>query len=107
MISDFFCWLWDWTKRIFGRSKIIFANVIGGIMEAWVMLYDPIAMFDWDTVTDKHEVAIAIGIAIMVVNTLLRSFASNGPASFRALPEEEIEEVVPDEESLETSPKAH
>lgn len=101
MIKEWSLWLWDWVKRIFGRSKIVFTNVIGLIMELWVELYDPIAMFDWDSVTDKHEVAMGIGIAIMVLNMLFRTLMHSGETSFRALPEPEV-----DDESLERSPKA-
>lgn len=102
-MREFLASVWDWTKRIFGRSKIVFTNVVGLLMSAWVELYDPISMFDWESVTDKHEVAVGIGIAVSVLNVLLRSFASSGPASFKALPEEDVEV---DEESLERSPKA-
>lgn len=96
---------WDWAKRAFGRSKIIFANVMGGIVEAWVMLYDPISAFDWDSVVDKHDVALAIGIGLSIINVILRNWFSDGPASFKALPP--VQEVIPDENGLERSPKAN
>jgi hypothetical protein len=103
-LNEWACWLWDWAKRIFGRSKIVFANIMAAILEVWVMAYDPISMFNWDSVTDKHEVAVMIGIGITVVNVILRNWFSDGPTSFKALPEPE---VIPDEESLERSPKAN
>lgn len=106
-LKDLSAWLWDWAKRIFGRSKIIFANVAGIVMAGWVEMYDPISMFDWDSVVDKHQVAIAIGIGIQMLNMFLRAFASSGPVSFRAKPAVEVEEVIPDENAVETSPKAN
>lgn len=104
MIKDFALWLWDWAKRIFGRSKIVFTNIVGLLASVWVELADPISMFDWDSVTDKHEVVMGIGIAVSVLNVLFRTLSNSGDASFRALP---MEEVEPDEESLEQSPKAY
>lgn len=108
MMKDYTLWLWDWAKRIFGRSKIIFANVMGILLAGWVELYDPISMFDWDQVTDKHEVAIAIGIGVQVLNVMLKSF-STSVASFKALPEApDVETIVPDRlnEEERPSPKA-
>jgi hypothetical protein len=98
-------WLWDWAKRIFGRSKIIFLQVVGIIATGWVELADPLAMFDWDSVVDKHELAIAIQIGIQVVTALLRAFASNAPASFKPLPMSETPVQTSDEEY--PSPKAN
>lgn len=108
MISDFLRWVWDWTKRIFGRSKIIFANVMGGIVEVWVLLYDPLTMFNWDEVVgvDKHYLAVGIGIVLSIINVILRNWFSDGPASFRALPATPEPEVIPDENAIEQSPKA-
>src|SRR6266403_93018 len=45
MIKDYTLWLWDWAKRIFGRSKIVFTNVVGILMAGWVELYDAISLF--------------------------------------------------------------
>lgn len=106
-VKDWAAYLWDWAKRIFGRSKIIFTNVVGVLLTGWIELYDPISMFDWDSIVDKHQVAIAIGVGIQVLNMLLRSFASNGPASFRAKEMPMVDDVVPDENAEEISPKAH
>ncbi len=105
MIKDYTLWLWDWAKRIFGRSKIVFTNVVGILMAGWVELYDPISMFDWNSVTDKHEVAIAIGIGIQVLNTLFRVYASSGPVNFGRL--EYDDQIEVDENAEERSPKAN
>lgn len=114
MIEKLKAWrdyIWDWAKRIFGRSKIIFANVVGVLLAGWVELYDPISMFDWDSITDKHEVAIAIGIGIQVLNVVLKSFYSTGPANFGRLNDEPVVEEtvqISDEDEEEVpSPKAH
>lgn len=103
MIKAFFASAWDWAKRIFGRSKTIFTNIVGLLGSAWVELYDPLSMFNWDDVVDKHELAIGLGIGVMVLNMIFKSFADNGEAKFKALPEPE---VVVDEKSLERSVKA-
>lgn len=103
MIRDFFAWIWDWAKRIFGRSKTIFTNIVGLLASSWVELYDPLSMFNWDDVVDKHELAIGIGVGVMVLNMIFKSFADGGEAKFKAQPEPE---VVVDEESLERSVKA-
>lgn len=106
-MKEYGLWLWDWVKRIFGRSKIIFANVMGATAEVWIMIYDPVSMFNWDSVVgvDKHDVAVMIGIAITALNVILRKWFTDAPTSFSALPPPV--EAVPDEESLETSPKAN
>ncbi len=103
-MKRFFVSTWDWAKRLFGRSKIVFTNVVGILVAGWVELYDPISMFDWNSVTDKHEVAIGIGIAIQVLNTLFRIYASNGPVNFGRLPDPEP--FVIDENAEQLSPKA-
>lgn len=102
-MSEWIAWIWDWAKRIFGRSKTIFTNIMGLLASSWVELYDPLSMFNWDDVVDKHELAIGIGIGVMILNMIFKSFSDNGEATFKALPEPEVEV---DEESLETSPKA-
>ena len=94
-MKEFGIWLWDWAKRIFGRSKIIFANVMAVFLAGWVELYDPIAMFDWSSITDKHEVALGIGIAINLLNIFLRMYATQVPARFGRLNEDdEIREPI-------------
>lgn len=103
MIKKYMTWLWDWAKRIFGRSKTIFTNIVGLLTASWVQLYDPLSAFDWDSVVDKHEVVIGITVGVMVLNMIFKSFADNGSATFKALPEPE---PVVDEESLERSVKA-
>lgn len=103
MIKDWLAWLWDWAKRIFGRSKTLFTNVMGLVASSWVELYDPLSMLNWDDYVDKHELAMGIGIGVMVLNMIFKSFADNGEAKFKALPEPE---PIVDEESLELSPKA-
>jgi len=103
-MKRFFVSTWDWAKRLFGRSKIVFTNVVGILVAGWVELYDPISMFDWNSVTDKHEVAIGIGIGIQVLNTLFRIYASNGPVNFGRLPDPEP--FVIDENAEQLSPKA-
>jgi hypothetical protein len=85
---------WDWAKRLFGRSKIIFANVMGILAAGWVEIYDPISMLNWDDFTDKHEVAIAIGILVQVLNVFLRTFASSSAVSFRSLQESPVTVVI-------------
>lgn len=85
-VKEWSLWLWDWAKRIFGRSKIIFLQVVGIFATVWLEVADPLAMFDWDQVVDKHEAAIALQIGIQMLTASLRAFASNGPASFSALP---------------------
>lgn len=102
-MREFLASAWDWAKRIFGRSKIVFTNVVGLLLSAWVELYDPISMFDWDSVTDKHELAMGIGIAVSILNVFFRTVMNSGQVNFGRLPEP-IDEV--DEESLERSPKA-
>lgn len=105
-IKAYVAWLWDWAKRIFGRSKIIFANAMGILAAGWIELADPIAMFDWDSVIDKHYVVIGIGIVINMLSMYFRSYKLSGPVSFAKLPD--VPELPPviDEESLERSPKA-
>lgn len=102
-MSEWIAWIWDWAKRLFGRSKTIFTNIMGLLASSWVELYDPISMFNWDDVVDKHEMAIGIGIGVMVLNMIFKAFADNGEAKFKAEPEPVIKI---DEESLERSPKA-
>lgn len=104
MIREWTAWLWDWAKRIFGRSKIIFTNIMGLLASVWVELYDPVSMFDWSNYTDKQNVVMGIAFTVSVLNIIFRTFMSNGTASFKALPDEEPEV---DEESLERSPKAN
>lgn len=99
-------WLWDWAKRIFGRSKIIFTNAMGILLAGWVEMYDPISMFNWDSITDKHEVAIGIGIGIQVLNMILRQWYSSGPTNFGKKEAVVEDEIVPDENAEQTSPKA-
>lgn len=105
-IKEYALWLWDWAKRIFGRSKIFFSNAMAILAAGWIELADPIAMFDWDSVIDKHYVVIGIGLAVQMLNMYFRTFAMSGPISFRKLPD--VPELPPviDEESNERSPKA-
>lgn len=101
MIKDFFEYIWDWAKRIFGRSKTIFTSVVGMLTASWVELYDPISIFNWDDIVSKHEVAIAIGVGVQVLNVFFKMFADNGAASFRALSHDEPGQIFEEAEDEE------
>lgn len=105
-MNDFFVSTWDYLKRAFGRSKTIFTNIMGFVAASWVELYDPFSNFDWGQIVDKHEVAIAIGMAVQFLNVFFKIFADNGSASFRyvhpsdvpgvdGFVQEEVEEDTP------------
>lgn len=112
-IKEWALWLWDWAKRIFGRSKTVFSNVMAVIAAGWIELADPIAAMDWDSIVDKHAVVVVIGIAVQLLNVYFKMFADNGRASFRRLNDDPNvdplppDDVEPDVEAVETSPKAN
>lgn len=106
-MKEYIAWIWDWMKRIFGRSKIFFTNAMGIIAAGWIEVSDPLTMFDWGSVIDKHVVVVGIGIGVQMLNMYFRAFSYSGPASFERLPDvPELPEVV-DETSSERSYKAN
>lgn len=112
-IKEWVLWLYDWAKRIFGRSKTIFANVMAIIAAGWVELADPIAAMDWDSIIDKHSVVIMIGVGVQLLNVYFKMFSDNGKAVFRRLNDDPNvdplppDDIEPDVEAVETSPKAN
>lgn len=101
-IKEWALWLWDLVKRLFGRSKIIFLQVVGLLATGFVELADPLAMFNWDSVVNDHAVALGIQIVVQMLTVFLRAYASNGPVNFRPL--DPVPPVEPVEEN--PSPKA-
>lgn len=79
---------WDWTKRIFGRSKTIAINVFGFLSMGFVEFSDSISNFNLDDLF-KHEVAVAIGLTIQILNIVIRYYTT-GPVSFKQLQEVDV-----------------
>jgi hypothetical protein len=67
---------WDRLKASFGRSRTILLNVLGLLGMAWTELGSDFMGFDWD-VFFKHEIAVAIGVAMNVLNLLIRLYTTS------------------------------
>lgn len=91
-IKAFFASAWDWTKRIFGRSKTIFLNVAGIFGALWVEFADVVSGVNFDDLF-KHEVAAAIGIIVQLLNIVIR-YNTTGPVSFKQLEEVDVPVVT-------------
>lgn len=76
--------VWDRLKALFGRSRTVLLNVIGLLGMAWTELGSDLMGLDWD-VFFKHEVAVAIGIGMNILNLLVRLYTTS-PVNFGALP---------------------
>lgn len=85
--------MWDLLKRSFGRSRTIFLNVISLTLMVFVELSDSLLNFDWDALF-KHEVAVAIGLFMQVVNVIVR-IDTNGPVNFGKLNDVPVSSVPP------------
>lgn len=72
--------MWDNIKRVFGRSRTIFVNVMGAVAVVSVELSNNLIGFDWDAVA-KHETAVVIGFAVQIINVFLR-ISTTAPVSF-------------------------
>lgn len=92
-IKAFFATAWDWTKRAFGRSKTIALNVFALFSVVFVELSDSISNINLDDLF-KHEVAIGIGIAVNILNVIIR-LNTTGPVSFKQLQEVDVPVAVP------------
>jgi hypothetical protein len=75
---------WENVKRVFGRSRTIFLNVVGVAGTVFVEMSDYLTSFNWDDFF-KHEVAAAIGLALAVVNIFMRTITVQ-PVNFSSNP---------------------
>ena len=98
----FFASAWDWAKRLFGRSRTIFLNVIGVLGMIFVEMSDYLTGLNWDDFF-KHEVSVTIALAVNILNVLVRIYTTT-PVNFGKLPAVEEKPVNPVEEVQ--SPKA-
>lgn len=83
-IKAFFASAYDWAKRVFGRSKTIFTNVLGLLSMVFVEMSDSLTSLNLDDFF-KHQVAVTIGLIISVLNIVLRYYTDK-PVSFSAAP---------------------
>lgn len=91
-IKAFVASAWDWTKRIFGRSRTIALNVFAMFSYYFLQISDSVQSLNLDDVF-KHEVASGIMFVVMILNVLLR-LDTKTSVSFKQLEPVDVPVVV-------------
>lgn len=100
-VEAFFANLYARAKAVFGHSKIVFINIIGGFLSVYVELQDYLISFNWDDFF-KHEVAVGIGLVTQVISVILRTYGNDAPISFKVpdAPDALVAPPAPEDEEV-------
>lgn len=104
-VKAFLASAWDWAKRIFGRSRTVFLNVMSILSVVFVEMSDSLTSLNLDDFF-KHEVSVVIMLVVQVLNVILR-LNTTGAVSFKRLEEVDVPAIpVPPVAPVEPLPPA-